>query len=45
MPFRQSNGLGQFLNGGEPTGLHAPPPTLCPADSVQTRTEIELRRI
>jgi hypothetical protein len=44
MPFRQSDGLGQFLNGGELTGLNAPPPAPCPADGAQHSAEIEMRR-
>lgn len=35
MAFRQPSSLGQFLNGGELTGLHAPPPAPCPADCAQ----------
>lgn len=35
MPFGQSCGFGKFLNVGELTGIHAPPPPPCPADGPQ----------
>ena len=38
MAFRQSNGLGQFLNGNELTGLHAPPPILSRSPDQAPRT-------
>lgn len=35
MAFGQADGLGQFLDRGELSRLHAPPPAPCPADGAQ----------
>jgi hypothetical protein len=35
MALRKSNGLIQFLNGGELIGIHAPSPPPCPSDGEQ----------
>ena len=35
MALRKSNGLIQFLNGGELTGIHAPSTPPCPSDGAQ----------
>ena len=35
MAFGQTDGFGQFLDRGELTGLHAPPPAPCPAYGAQ----------
>jgi len=40
MAFRQSHGLGQFLNRSELTSFHAPLPAPCPADSALRGAEI-----
>ena len=35
MALGQTDGLCQFLNRGELTGIHAPPPPPCAADGTQ----------
>jgi hypothetical protein len=44
MPFCQTNGLSQFLNGSELTGLYASPPSPCAADGAQAFTKVKLPR-
>jgi len=40
--FRQSNSFGQFLNGGELTGIHASPPRSCRFDSAKNVEILDL---
>jgi hypothetical protein len=42
MSLRQSNSFGQFLNGGELTGIHASPPRSCRFDSAKNVEILDL---
>jgi hypothetical protein len=42
MSLRQSNSFGQFLNGGELTGIYASPPRSCRSDSAKNVRILDL---
>ncbi|MDC1059264.1 hypothetical protein OAQ28_06535, partial [Planktomarina temperata] len=42
MPFRQTNSLGQFLDSGELTGIHAPPPAPSPPNRAKDMRVLRL---